>query len=311
MSDCPCGGFNEECHFCGGSGFGTGDAKPLRAMVQKANPANAAADCPVCGSTFDDLSAHVKAVHYSSAEVTRWAPAPPLHPFPQTRPQESGPCPMCGHSFAQLARHLSGVHHQGQLWQSPQPQTRRTLSYLPCDECAKKVSANLLERHMLAVHPTRKCSHCGKVMHHQQFKAHIWEFHRYTDCPECHRPFETLARADHVRSQHRARTCHYCSIRVALFEYPEHIRLNHGRTSRGVPRATSCPFCGLIAKSLDWLARHLFAEHWRDGCSLCGKPIPAASLRAHLKAEHRRAHTARRVSRVFQGGLPDTNRRRH
>jgi hypothetical protein len=184
---CPCGGSNETCDFCAGSGVRKSPSKSARKKWRLAPPSpeptsprparrpsyaevsrsKAYMPCPHCQGlvlrsrfSFHLADAHPKAllVERSPTTAERTSPERPPSPGSVTQGVPAAPpgwalCPRCSAPVKQgrLSGHLQREHGK---WSSPGQAT----PLVKCPQCAADVSPKRLESHIRRVHGAAKAS---------------------------------------------------------------------------------------------------------------------------------------------------------
>jgi hypothetical protein len=202
---CVCGGSNENCRYCGGTGM-----LPDRLGAALDETLHRVADAQLntgSGKVRQKLVSH----RLKGKPVTPRAPDQRRIKRISVRPPANlVPCPQgCGAmvSARKLARHLRKIHHLApdaspnvhNLATTAPVQNSSVVRYEACGICNSKVRADRIQRHMLKVHKT-----ANPVVPNSTVKVADPSLAVAT-CPKCKAKLRADRLESHIRWAHRGR----------------------------------------------------------------------------------------------------------
>jgi len=291
---CTCGGRNDNCRFCFGSGVrpvGPGQVQPYRASRRDISKPNyAMAECPICLRLVLNLNGHTKAVHASRLKAN-------ISPQNETKKTQLSPLlptsEQCGATTVKLSN------------TAPQLAISRVLS-------RARLSS---------------CSICGCSVRADHVESHIERIHKKLVPPVLRAKSRTIVVSPSKTTQHLV-TCPHCPLRSTAMVIRHHLTYFHPELKR--ERITLDPH-SMAQRSKSSQGK---VEERLALCGFCRKQIKTSKIAAHekkhlakksparsksnrvvgdfgWKMRKRKSHLGRDPARPWvQGGLPSLGKRR-
>jgi hypothetical protein len=182
---CPCGGMNDNCETC----FGTGTVTGTNGAWVSHQPRD---DCPLCGRRVLYLAQHLGSAHATTLEELARQRGRPTRTDSSTFVEPNALALPPRSTRSTRKSHVMGGTEAEDLVPVPTGARRREL--VACPRCAAMVRADHLARHLSKVHSARRarvtqastyghrtalrrCPHCGANVRQDRLSKHVARVH--------------------------------------------------------------------------------------------------------------------------------------